>query len=166
MKPSETALHLLTQEYVNRQDLVRQIMFDVRPDILARFDKNVSPDHLYELAAQYLHYPQRGFWGTDTEWEYYFHGHGCRIVNTISQEPIEWDAPDIWQFDRYWLLNYLQWKKAQNSISNQASHLLDQFVLDGSVSEELVFLALDELLKSGNVTLPDATWRDKYRLQQ
>lgn len=102
--------------YISRQHLVHRAIEELRPDLLMLADdvpkEKMIEKHLQarEVFAQYSHVPQSGIWeAEDGEWDYFIHGLGCRIINRISQEPIEWAAPNLSTFLPEWFINWAKW---------------------------------------------------------
>ncbi len=111
MNPFQRAMHALIQEYVDRQQLVIACIQDYRPYLLA------PNSETYQRLSKMS--PRRrsiGRWGSEREWHYYFHGIGCCLSHTITQEPIEWDAmlsdedrPHKERFNAGWFENWVKW---------------------------------------------------------
>jgi hypothetical protein len=109
----QAAFLTLVRRFVERQKLVYAVMEQVRPDKLMfvrMYEQNVQLTEEEErayvnFALQFAGNPQGGFWGRNNEWMYYFHGAGCRIIHTITGEPIDWDAPDVNRLDRFFFVD-------------------------------------------------------------
>ena len=101
----QAAVLTLLQRYVARQQLAADAMQHLRPDLwFQAHQKEWTAALLVELKAlqtQVAGIPQKGYWGEHDEWEYFFHGGGCRLVHTSTGEPIDWDAPNIRRFDKF-----------------------------------------------------------------
>src|SRR5205807_4857911 len=79
----QSALLALVREFVRRQQLARELLQEVRPDIAAGPGQGVP-----RPGKKYVSRTQRGVWRQ--EWNYFIHGSGCRLVNIATLEPIEW----------------------------------------------------------------------------
>ncbi len=68
----------------------------------------------YQVAkrASERNLPQTGIWhdSEQNEWEYTLHGGGCRLVNTKTGEPINWDPPDVNSYDTFKFMYNLKWQ--------------------------------------------------------
>ena len=105
-KPEQSMYRLVTL-FVSRQSLVFQAIKKLRPQILVS-TQALDKQQIELPRGSRFDTPQTGYWGADEEWRYYLHGLGCRIVNTTTQEPIEWNAPELQSFDKYWFINWLR----------------------------------------------------------
>jgi hypothetical protein len=116
----QVAVLALIRRYVARQQTAADAMQQLRPDLwFQTYQKEWTAAILVKLKAlqaQVAGIPQKGYWGEHDEWEYFFHGGGCRLVHTSTGEPIDWDAPNIRRFDKFWFLNYMQWILAHDPI--------------------------------------------------
>jgi|GEM_PF-4123426 len=108
-----TELKLLIQRYVERQQLVYDIIQKLHPDFLLCHKLKTATDaethQILDMVKSYKDVPQSGFWGVNNEWQYFFHGGGCRLVHTVTKEPIDWDPPDITIFDLHKFKPYVVW---------------------------------------------------------
>jgi len=131
-------LKVLLREYIARQQLVYDILQELRPHFFAVQDKSVSGEELVKLASQSMHIPSRGTWQKYGTWRYFIHGGGCRLTNMISGEVIEWDTPYITQFERLWFMQWVNWVKKVNNTYQ-------------SLTEEVVYDLLHQLEEEGVV---------------
>jgi hypothetical protein len=96
----ETAVLRLLDLFLERQRVVFDLLLEIRPDF---FTNAPRPTKAYISATQ------RGAWGPHSEWFYYIHGGGCRIVHVHTGELIEWDSPDLNRFDPNWFTQWVEW---------------------------------------------------------
>jgi len=135
-------LKVLLREYISRQQLVYDILQELRPHFFAVHDKSVSGIDLVNLVRQgILHVPFTGTWQKYGTWKYYIHGAGCRLTNMISGEVIEWDTPHVTDFDLKWFMNWINWVKNVNHTYQ-------------SVTEDVVYNLLNQLEQEGVVERP------------
>jgi hypothetical protein len=102
--------------FLNRRlETVVQILIERRAPLLKHFavDKslniNLEPycQAFYENEeAAYLE--QSGIW--NGEWQYYFHGHGCRLTHIQTGEYFDWDASDPRHFYAREFAGHLKWR--------------------------------------------------------
>ena len=132
-------LKVLLREYISRQQLVYDILQELRPHFFAVHDKSVSGIDLVNLVRQgILHVPFTGTWQKYGTWKYYIHGAGCRLTNMISGEIIEWDTPHVTHFERLWFMQWVNWVKKVNNTYQ-------------SLSEDVVYGLLHQLEEVGVV---------------
>ena len=85
-------------------------MQELRLHILISLRHSEFSDEFFWVQEKYGNIPQIGMWSKNNEtWHYFCHGYGCRLINLESLEPIDWDAPDLNEFDVYSFLNHLKW---------------------------------------------------------
>lgn len=149
----QIAVWTLLRRYVARQQLAADAMQQLRPDLwFQAHQREWTVALLVELKTmqtQVAGIPQKGFWGEHDEWESFFHGGGCRLVHTLTGEPIDWDAPNLRRFDKFWFLNYLQWvlvHEPANSVHPTIQAEMDQ---DLNSMREFTFSLLDQLQTLG-----------------
>jgi hypothetical protein len=103
----------LLRAYVNRQHLVLQAVQELRPHRLRLAillqDPSAPTSEIARLAETPESTTERGYWGSNNQWRYAFHGRGCRITHTASGETIDWDMPDVLTFDVYFFTRWLRW---------------------------------------------------------
>ena len=97
---------------------------DTQNSIASLEPENAYVKKLFQVAkrASERNLSQSGIWrdSEDNEWRYFLHGGGCRLTNTKTGEPIDWDCPDVNSFDRYKFFYHLEW---QLSSSERAGNL-------------------------------------------
>jgi hypothetical protein len=141
--------------FIERQMVVLEIMQQMRPDLLALAGATDAESVLagFALSEKHGSVPQKGIWTHENqEWEYFFHGLGCRLVHMDSGEPIEWDAPNVSSFDREWFLNWYGWQQARDS----------SLQVTNAQSPSDTF---DSLVDSGLVVLNEVSGQLKYQLR-
>ncbi len=131
----QTMYHLISL-FVSRQTLVFEALRELRPQILISTGAMVK-DQIETVHKSRFDTPPTGYWGANQDWKYFLHGLGCKLVHITTQEPIEWDAPDLKSFDRYWFINWLKWyvnySEEKDSISflkSMNSNTIDIFALE------------------------------------
>jgi hypothetical protein len=160
----QTTVYSLVERYVARQTLVRDAMSDLRPDLLVVAKDKDSYEHLIQMTKLYSQVPQSGQWGNNKEWGYFIHGRGTRLTHAITQEPIEWDAPDIRTFDGFWFLNYLQWLLHQDTGDETISSVKSWLSNPGTSLQDLIFDILNQLVQKGLLVRSDPSNPNKYTL--
>ncbi|MCI0713365.1 MAG: hypothetical protein L0154_24630 [Chloroflexi bacterium] len=116
MSVDDTILILL-DIFIERQRLAEKALQELRPDIILKAKLSVENVELWEViqvTKLYKYHLQRGEWEHEGRWQYFVHGTGIKLTNTVSGEPIEWDAPDPDVFDVYWFANWVEWKVLQS----------------------------------------------------
>ena len=109
MNALQSAVYSLVKLFVERQKIALAITKELRPHFFA-----TTGEELRRPSKEYLRATYKGYWGKDHEWEYFFHGEGCRLIHTITQESIDWDSPDVQRFDPYWFAYWVEWWLRQN----------------------------------------------------
>jgi hypothetical protein len=103
----------LIQQFVERQSIVLEAMKDLYFDPGMWLDE--TPRSWSILSRQYSLKSPMGIWIKDSViWKYRLHGPGCDLVNQETGEPVQWDAPNLRRFDRYWFFNWIYWWIEQN----------------------------------------------------
>ena len=125
MSGMKQKLYSLIERFVERQTLVKEAMQQLRPDLIAVHDPKKSDMEIWHLANSCLETPNRGIWKETDSWYYTIHGGGCRLVNTSTSEPLEWDAPEPKEFYYEWFLNWLSWYIYMNEVSPELKALRD-----------------------------------------
>jgi len=134
----------LIRQFVNRQRLVFEAIRELRPTVLLSTGAIKREDLVGKLKLR-SEIPDKGLWGKNKEWEYSFHGLGCKLTHMVTREPIEWNAPSINNFDRYWFMNWTNWYLQQNSEDSSLQSLKSLLAESNSSIEELVFSILNQL---------------------
>jgi len=147
----EDKIRTLIVEYIFRQRLVHECMTELRPDLIAIADKAMSRHKKVEIIQKQPRNPRIsniGTWQKYGTWEYYIHGGGCRLINLMTEEPLEWDAPDMNSFDDLWFFNWCKWV---SQINKQYSN----------ISEDILKKEFENLKKAGQIIQVDP---NKYQL--
>lgn len=118
----ENAILSLVRTYIERQQLVFDVIQALRPDMFVIADKSIPVMVVIEMAQKYADVPQIGIWQNDEGvWDRFFHGNGCRLTHQITGEVIDWDAPDTEIFDSWKFLYWIKW-----AIETKPDHLADE----------------------------------------
>ena len=87
----QSAVLALVQQYVNRQQLVSAIIHELRPDLVIMSEQNERTlawlERLKEQQGLVASTPQKGYWGANQEWKYFFHGGGCGLIQVLPENP-------------------------------------------------------------------------------
>jgi Domain of unknown function (DUF6896) len=117
----------------------------IKQEIAKANDPRVQKMLQLALRALERALPQTGIWrdGENNEWRYFLHGSGCRLTNTQTGEPIDWDCPDVNKYDKWKFMFHLLWQLSSLdrggkliSTHNWISASLDP-LLDGITNDEL-----------------------------
>lgn len=143
LSPIETAVYDLVRRYIERQETARDALKEVRPDALFYHDKDATGEMVAAMVQAHMH-KTSGEWH---DWDFTIIDKGIRLVHRTTQEPIEWEAPDVNTFQRDALLNWAEWYLGQPS----SADLLLIFaggLGDNQVSlTELVFPTLNRFVR-------------------
>lgn len=147
---TQLIVYRLIKKYISRQQMVLAAITNLRPDILA-FAKGVINDEVLQMVEKYASVPQTGYWDTTKEWSYFIHAGGCKLIHTVTHEPIEWDAPNVREFDRFWFMNYLVWWLGYSLPidENSETDLKEWFDSNNKMLQGNVFDAIDDLQSMG-----------------
>jgi len=107
MNEEQAEVYRLVVQFVQRQELVYQLLRQLRPRFVPKPGEH--PPRLTRKAATAT---QRGRWG---EWRYRIHGGGCELVHDTTGEPIQWDSPDVRRFDPNWFVDWVRWYAARTA---------------------------------------------------
>lgn len=158
----------LLQRYVERQAIVLAAMRQFRPHL---FMRSYSGEWTSEIIDQYTrareqaaHTPPSGYWGDNNEWKYFLHGGGCRLIHTVTGEPINWDATKLERFDKFWFLDYLVWLFANDPTDAAVAVLQPLWPRDTAPLREFTFTLLEQLSELGILSEMDS--QNKYTLLQ
>jgi hypothetical protein len=112
LTPLQSILYGMIQTFCERQAIVLEAMRELRPDQVMQAFGTGTPEERKELRLKSLRSVPVGLWGQNPEWEYFFHGRGCRLINTETNEKLQWDLKDgnLKRFDRSWFVDYLEWR--------------------------------------------------------
>jgi hypothetical protein len=164
----QSAMYSLIWEYVDRQQIALQALNQLRPDLIffshrtAADDENEDEAFLQEfirLNRLYTNVPYNGEW---EEWEYVIHGMGIRLIHTVTKQPIEWDAPNVLCFDRYWLVNYLEWYTAFD-VEDEALRIIhDAYRNYQGRFRDFTFDIIDQLQRIGVLLRPKSDNWNKF----
>lgn len=165
----QAAVYTLVVYYTHRQEQVRQIFEDLRPEWL-EFEAAVScgeqDETVMEIAMRMKQNitPPLGRWGTNREWHYQFRGKGCLLTHHHTREPIQWEMPHIYRFDRRWLTDHMYWLFNQARGYNAAALFKARIASINGDLGGFVDLVLDELIHMGKLTRNEAEHQFQYCL--
>ena len=118
----ENAILSLVRTYIERQQLVFDVIQALRSDMFVTGDQSIPVMVAVEMARKYADIPQTGIWQNDEGvWDYFFHGSGCRLTHQITGEVIDWDAPDTEIFDSWKFMYWIKW-----AVEVNPKHLTDE----------------------------------------
>lgn len=125
-------VHNLVEHFLERQRIIIEAMCDLRPDLITSIgiDKLLNldvSDNLDNFRSRRKkgEISQRGIW--NTQWEYYLHGHGVRLENIFTGEPLDWDVGHPRSFDRYRFLVHLDWRTKAFPNNSQITEYYEAF---------------------------------------
>lgn len=162
----QDAVYSLVKRYASRQNTVLEAMGDLRPDLLLLAKGGGVVEELIQMTKLYSAVPQSGQWGKNKEWHYFIHGKGCQLIHNTTQEPLEWDAPDIESFDRSWFVNYLQWLSSQGVEDEYVAVIMSQLNSRNSILQDVIYNTLNQLQQLGILTSSNASNPNKLTLTQ
>ncbi|MBP8002268.1 MAG: hypothetical protein KA314_14375 [Chloroflexi bacterium] len=174
--------------FVERQQLVVQAMTDMKLDINAigkfgalgwvsgaasengqkpvdRFEYepvNEIEKEIYAILrySEEIRVPRKGVWNDQTGqvWNYTLHGGGCLLVNSETQEPIDWDCPNQKAFDEFFFNTHLAWRlkqgdeelKNMQELYSEVKSLFSELVNDGLIQPCQMPMGLVYLLKEND----------------
>jgi hypothetical protein len=121
--------------FIERQKLVAQAMMELgldlqevaefkalawasgkKSDIALNIEEIEDPytRKIYRVAkrASERNLSQSGIWrdGKKNEWRYFLHGGGCRLTNSATGEPIDWNCSNVMLYDKYFFIRHLNWQ--------------------------------------------------------
>jgi hypothetical protein len=112
----QAAVYTLIKKFIELQKLAFDAIVELRPDRAVTWGMipvaSLPIDFKWPDKSSIVF---RGDWGKAKEWHYFLHGGGCRLIHKVTAEPIEWDAPNIQRFDRYWFANWVKWTLDQQN---------------------------------------------------
>ena len=157
LTPLQVSVLVLVKQYVGRQSLVLEVMRELRPDIIVRLEKRVdsmTQEQWIELRLENQRKSQVGFWGKEQEWEYFFHGGGCRLIHKQTGERINWDAGDLNTFNLDWFISHLQWHLKQSDDNEDIKIVRSALNYTEVISDELDTQGGHQRLKMRKQILP------------
>ncbi len=165
----QAAIYTHVVYYTHRQQTVRQVFEDLRPEWL-EFEEAIwhgdDDEIVMEIAARMkanITSPI-GRWGANQEWRYQFRGKGCILTHQISHEPVQWEIPHINRFDRRWLVDHMYWFVGKAKGYNAAALIKSRVTgLNGDLGA-LVDLVLAELVHIGKISQDDSEHQFQYTL--
>ena len=150
-------LHYLTR----RRETVIRALLELRPELVLYANLQMIYD-VPNLEAKVIDFkakrdsdqiPIRGIW--DRNWQYEFHGIGCRLSNRISGESFDWDMD---RPDRFFLGEvemHLEWRLQSDTDANEIRWFSDWVKNHGSNFDLLLdYLKRNELI----VEVETHTW--------
>jgi hypothetical protein len=158
----------LIQIFVERQQIVVEAMEEVCPRRLrmAGISREIASEAYWkEISSNKLRdQPQFGEW--HGEWKYFWHGCGCRLKNLSTGEIIEWDAPDLQTFDKYWLSNWIAWAFTQQNHDESMSVVHSAAEASSVNPKNFIFMLLDHLRETGKIIQSSPRNFNKLALQK
>jgi hypothetical protein len=166
-------LYKAVHYFVDQQQLVVQAMKEMKLDInaigkfgalgwmssassetpqkpLDGFEKEPVNEFEKEIYAVLRHseeirVPRKGVWKDQSgqEWNYILHGGGCFLINSETQEPIDWDCPNPKAFDEFFFNTHLEWRLHQGDdelkhvqeLHSEVKSMFAELVNDGLIRE-------------------------------
>jgi hypothetical protein len=154
----QQAMCRLIERFVDRQALAAQTMQALRPDKILKASPAVPIEEIYRAHEKYSGTPTIG---VIEEWHYAFHGLGCRLIHRETKEPIEWDAPDLQRFDRYWFENWVTWLLSQSNSDKDVAIIKSSMVK--MQLREFIDRTFQNLEAKGDITREEPSFV-KYKL--
>jgi hypothetical protein len=164
MKTIEDTVQSLIQKYIDRQLIVLAAIKDLRPKFLL----NTTPAealYLAALEAQVDGIPDVGYWGDENEWSYHIHGGGCRLIHTVTEEPIDWNAPNPEVFDLFSFLKHLEWEMEQESENDDITIIKHNFRAQSRTLREFVLDIVNILCQNDRLIRVDHANPNKFILK-
>jgi hypothetical protein len=150
---AESYLKECLSNYVVKQELRRAIAYFIGRQRLvaqAMLDLGLNLDEIGRCGAMGWagRISQRGIWKDESgcEWRYYLHGAGCLLRSLRTDEPINWDCPNVDAFDDYFFMQHLEW---QLRSSDTKSQLTQTKALHEGQKNNSVSGVLDEMKGEG-----------------
>lgn len=120
-------MHDLIAFFLERQRVVALAMLDIHPMPLQMAGTHILGIEIAPYVQRWREKMRRsrrfqrnwqtGIWRG--EWKHFAHGQGCLLTHLHTSEPLEWDAPDLLWFEKWWFWNHLEWRINQTSIDPQ-----------------------------------------------
>lgn len=134
-------------EFVGRLDIVREAVFQLHPFLAWKVWKNKKPRTLQKRAKfmkKTKKMPYSAIWKKD--WNYQVHGMGCKLTHILTGEPLEWDVDKMYSFDKYWFINWLQWRLLDGKEDETVAQMKEYVEITANNNLQLVvFSILDTL---------------------
>jgi hypothetical protein len=147
----------LISTYIDRQSLVKQALYTLKPSIFYVGQSSLSVEELVVLVQTDAKVPSTGYLYLDDKWEYYLHGSGCKLVNQDTLEPLEWDAPDVEIFDRYWFAVYATWWINTGQLDQKINQRIQRAQVKSQLETEMLILSIvNELEQLSLLRAPDS----------
>jgi hypothetical protein len=160
---SQLAVYRLAGKFVERQEIVLHAMIELHPILMVRAgvipQSQLSPTLTIHSKSSIV---PVGDWGEGKEWHYLLHGAGCLLIHKITNEPINWDAPDTQRFDRYWFVDWVEWALKREDCS-EATAVLKSVNSDHAAFKEFIFEMLDQLQILGRIVQSSSSNSNKYQ---
>jgi hypothetical protein len=142
MNSIQSAIYDLLKQFVAKQNLTSEVMEKLHPDLMLKSDPQISMEEIYKFIQQYSNIPYTGKY---QQWNYWFHGIGCKLIHQLTNEPIEWDAPDTRVFDFYWFVNWLQWYLNWNDMDKLSIIIRMELNEHTIIFQEFIYSVLEQL---------------------
>jgi hypothetical protein len=120
--------------FLERQRVVALAMLDIHPGPLQMAGTHILGIEIepyvrtwrgkMKRSRRFRRNWQSGIWRG--EWKHFAHGFGCLLTNLHTGEPIEWDAPDLQAFEKWWFWNHLEWRVKQETDPHIVETRLEQ----------------------------------------
>jgi hypothetical protein len=157
-----SSVYFFIERFVQRQQLCLEVIQEYRPHFL-------DPTK-HRPTKEYASATQLGDWGPNREWKYFLHGGGCRLTHTITGEMIDWDAPDLYRFDQYSFVIWLDWSLKQNLFFRQPEEERAILTISAMINQQNerifrkeIFEVLEQLSQQGKLlSFSDRT--NRYKL--
>jgi hypothetical protein len=159
---NQLAVYRLVERFVERQKIVFDAMIELHPILM--FRAGVIPESQLSPITRARGKPSIifvGDWGGAKEWNYFLHGAGCRLIHKITNEPIDWDAPDTQRFDRHWFFVWVKWLLGQADNAELAAIFTSVNLIDITL-EKFLFDMLDQLQNLGRLVQVNPPYFNKY----
>lgn len=151
MDAVSSALLVLIKRYIERQLLVYDAVKQLRPYFFIM--DTASALELIKAVKPFVGTPSMGYWGKNNEWRYLIHGNGCRLTHTVTEEPIDWDAPDPQAFDSWFFSIHLKWLFNQTTEDETVFRVKSAFEAQSKELDEFVIAHINQLLQQDQLIL-------------
>lgn len=138
LNPVQQAVYHCVHHFINRQAIVLQALYMLRPELAFWGRGMVTPGAKWSTRKKVQ---PSGKW---QEWEYYLHGRGCRLVHLETSERLEWDIGPLCRFDKSWFLRHLEWQASHQPDAD--TELIMLLMQTEPISlEKFIYAILEEL---------------------